>query len=162
MSTNTETVREIQAEFTNLQNEKKTLEGNHEMMFRDRRKRGFRNNDITKKLKRYGIIYRHALQVYARHREGGIRSAAKSLICLIVSLDEKILLDENHGITNIKHQYTKILPFLPLAHKPQPPEENLLAPQQVQQCAEAEERPEGDAQAAQVVAVHQGGGQGEG
>ncbi|MBR5883584.1 MAG: hypothetical protein IKY97_09015 [Mailhella sp.] len=77
MATNTETVREIQAEFTNLQHKKKTLESNHEMMFRDRRKRGFRNNDITKKLKRYGIIYRHALQVYARHREGGDTQCGK-------------------------------------------------------------------------------------
>ena len=32
---NTETVRRILAEFPNLQNEKKTLEGNHEMTFRE-------------------------------------------------------------------------------------------------------------------------------
>ena len=66
MSTNTETVRKIQAEFANLQNEKKTLEGNHSMSFRDAvralyptlqrmRKRGFTTREITEKLKEYGV-----------------------------------------------------------------------------------------------------------
>ena len=58
MSTNTETVRKILAEFPNLQNEKKTLEGNHSMSFRDairslyptlqrKRKRGFKTKEIA-------------------------------------------------------------------------------------------------------------------
>ena len=66
MSTNTETVRKIQAEFANLQNEKKTLEGNHEMTFReairalyptlrDMKKRGFSTKDLAEKLDEYGI-----------------------------------------------------------------------------------------------------------
>jgi len=59
MSTNTETVRKILAEFPNLQNEKKTLEGNHEMTFReairslyptlrDMKKRGFSTRNLLK------------------------------------------------------------------------------------------------------------------
>ena len=66
MSTNTETVRKIQAEFANLQNEKKTLEGNHSMSFRDAiralyptlqrmRKRGFKTKEIAQKLNEYGL-----------------------------------------------------------------------------------------------------------
>ena len=66
MSTNTETVRKILAEFPNLQNEKKTLEGNHEMTFReairalyptlrDMKKRGFTTREIAEKLKEYGV-----------------------------------------------------------------------------------------------------------
>ena len=66
MSTNTETVRRILAEFPNLQNEKKTLEGKHEMTFReairalyptlrDMKKRGFTTREIAEKLKEYGI-----------------------------------------------------------------------------------------------------------
>ena len=66
MSTNTETVRQILAEFPNLQNEKKTLEGNHEMTFReairalyptlrDMKKRGFTTREIAEKLKEYGV-----------------------------------------------------------------------------------------------------------
>ena len=66
MSTNTETVRKILAEFPNLQNEKKTLEGNHEMTFReairalyptlrDMKKRGFRTKELAEKLDEYGI-----------------------------------------------------------------------------------------------------------
>ena len=58
MSTNTETIRKIQAEFANLQSEKKTLEGNHSMSFRDairalyptlqrKRKRGFKTKEIA-------------------------------------------------------------------------------------------------------------------
>ena len=64
--TNTETVRRIIAEFPNLQNEKKTLEGNHEMTFReairalyptlrDMKKRGFTTREIAEKLKEYGV-----------------------------------------------------------------------------------------------------------
>ena len=63
---NTETVRKILAEFPNLQNEKKTLEGNHEMTFReairalyptlrDMKKRGFTTREIAEKLKEYGV-----------------------------------------------------------------------------------------------------------
>ena len=66
MSTNTETVRKIQAEFANLQNEKKTLEGNHSMSFRDAvralyptlqrmRKRGFKTKEIAQKLNESGV-----------------------------------------------------------------------------------------------------------
>ena len=66
MSTNTETVRKILAEFPNLQNEKKTFEGNHEMTFReairalyptlrDMKKRGFSTKDLAEKLDEYGI-----------------------------------------------------------------------------------------------------------
>ena len=66
MSTNTETVRKILAEFPNLQNEKKTLEGNHEMTFREAiralyptlqrmRKRGFKTKEIAQKLNESGV-----------------------------------------------------------------------------------------------------------
>jgi hypothetical protein len=66
IKTNTETVRRILAEFPNLQNEKKTLEGSHSMSFRDAvralyptlqrmRKRGFTTREITEKLKEYGV-----------------------------------------------------------------------------------------------------------
>ena len=66
MSTNTETVRKILAEFPNLQNEKKTFEGNHEMTFReairalyptlrDMKKRGFTTREIAEKLKEYDV-----------------------------------------------------------------------------------------------------------
>ena len=66
MSTNTETVRRIQAEFANIQSKKKTLEGNHEMTFReairalyptlrDMKKRGFTTRKIAEKLKEYGV-----------------------------------------------------------------------------------------------------------
>ena len=66
MSTNTETVRKILAEFPNLQYEKKTLEGNHSMSFRDAvralyptlqrmRKRGFKTKEIAEKLNEYGV-----------------------------------------------------------------------------------------------------------
>ena len=66
IKTNTETVRKILAEFPNLQNEKKTLEGNHEMTFReairslyptlrDMKKRVFSTKELAKKLDEYGI-----------------------------------------------------------------------------------------------------------
>ena len=66
IKTNTETVRRILAEFPNLQNEKKTLEGNHEMTYReairalyltlrDMKKRGFTTREIAEKLKEYGV-----------------------------------------------------------------------------------------------------------
>ena len=65
IKTNTETVRKILAEFPNLQNEKKTLEGNHEMTFReairalyptlrDMKTRGFTTREIAERLKEYG------------------------------------------------------------------------------------------------------------
>ena len=64
--TNTATVRRIQAEFANLQNEKKRLEGNHEMTFREAirtlyptlqhmRKRGFKTKEIAQKLNVSGV-----------------------------------------------------------------------------------------------------------
>ena len=66
IKTNTETVRKIVAEFPNLQHEKKTLEGNYEMTFReairalyptlrDMKKRGFSTKDLAEKLDEYGI-----------------------------------------------------------------------------------------------------------
>ena len=66
IKTNTETVRRILAEFPNLQNEKKTLEGNREMTFheairalyptlRDMKKRGFSTKELAEKLDEYGI-----------------------------------------------------------------------------------------------------------
>ena len=66
IKTNTETVRKILAEFPNLQNEKKTLEGNHEMTFReaihalyptlrDMKKRGFTTRELAEKLKESGV-----------------------------------------------------------------------------------------------------------
>ena len=66
IKTNTETVRRILAEFPNLQNEKKTLEGNHEMTYRkairalyptlrNMKKRGFTTREIAEKLDEYGI-----------------------------------------------------------------------------------------------------------
>ena len=66
IKTNTETVRRILAEFPNLQSEKKTLEGNHEMTYReairalyptlrDMKKRGFSTKDLAEKLDEYGI-----------------------------------------------------------------------------------------------------------
>ena len=66
MSTNTQILRKIVAEFPNLQHEKKTLEGNHEMTFReairalyptlrDMKKRGFSTREIAEKLKEYGV-----------------------------------------------------------------------------------------------------------
>ena len=69
--TNTETVRKILAEFPNLQNEKKTLEGNHEMTFReairalyptprDMKKRGVTTKEIAQKLNESGIAIKSA------------------------------------------------------------------------------------------------------
>ena len=66
MSTTTETVRKILAEFANLQNEKKTLKGNLSMSFRDAirslyptlqrmRKRGFKTKETDEKLNEYGL-----------------------------------------------------------------------------------------------------------
>ena len=66
IKTNTETVRKIIAEFPNLQHEKNTLEGNHNMSFRDAvralyptlqrmRKRGFKTKEIAQKLNESGV-----------------------------------------------------------------------------------------------------------
>ena len=66
IKTNTETVRKILAEFPNLQNEKKTLEGNHEMTYReairalyptlrDMKKRGFTTRELAQKLNENGV-----------------------------------------------------------------------------------------------------------
>ena len=66
IKTNTEIVRRIIAEFPNLQHEKKTLEGNHEMTFReaihalyptlrDMKKRGFTTREIAEKLREYRV-----------------------------------------------------------------------------------------------------------
>ena len=83
MSTNTEILRKIIAEFPNLQNEKKTLEGNHEMTFREAiralyptlqrmRKRGFKTKEIAQKLNEYGINIKPAtLSKYMNETEQG-------------------------------------------------------------------------------------------
>ena len=71
MSTNTETVRRIQAEFANLQSEKKTLEGNHEMTLREAvralyptlqrmKKRGFTTREMAQKLNENGVAIKPA------------------------------------------------------------------------------------------------------
>ena len=71
MSTNTETVRRIQAEFANIQSKKKTLEGNHEMTLREAvralyptlqrmKKRGFTTREMAQKLNENGIVIKPA------------------------------------------------------------------------------------------------------
>ena len=71
IKTNTETVRRIQAEFTNIQSEKKTLEGNHEMTLREAvralyptlqrmKKRGFTTREMAQKLNENGIVIKPA------------------------------------------------------------------------------------------------------
>ena len=66
IKTNTETVRKIIAEFPNLQHEKKTLEGNYEMTFREAiralyptlqrmKRRGFTTKDMAQKLNESGV-----------------------------------------------------------------------------------------------------------
>ena len=81
MSTNTETIRKIQAEFANLQSEKKTLEGNHSMSFRDAiralyptlqrmRKRGFTTREMAQKLNENGVAIKPAtLATYLNEAE---------------------------------------------------------------------------------------------
>ena len=90
MSTNTETVRKILAEFPNLQNEKKTLEGNHEMTFReairalyptlrDMKKRGFTTREIAEKLDKYGVyIELSTLSKYMHDMEQEISQKSKA------------------------------------------------------------------------------------
>ena len=103
MSTNTETVRKIQAEFANLQNEKKTLEGNHSMSFRDAvralyptlqrmRKRGFTTREMAQKLNENGVAIKPAtlakylneteteqlIKSAAARRHNGIRQSKKA------------------------------------------------------------------------------------
>ena len=103
MSTNTETVRRIQAEFANLQSEKKTLEGNHSMSFRDAiralyptlqrmRKRGFTTREMAQKLNENGIVIKPAtlakylneteteqlIKSAAVRRRNGIRQSKKA------------------------------------------------------------------------------------
>ena len=90
MSTNTETVRKIIAEFPNLQNEKKTLEGNHEMTLReairalyptlrDMKKRGFTTREIAEKLKEYRVyIELSTLSKYMHDMEQEISQKSKA------------------------------------------------------------------------------------
>ena len=103
MSTNTETVRKIQAEFANLQSEKKTLEGNHSMSFRDAiralyptlqrmRKRGFTTREMAQKLNENGVAIKPAtlakylneseteqlIKSAAARRHNGIRKSKKA------------------------------------------------------------------------------------
>ena len=71
MSTNTEILRKIVTEFPNLQHEKKTLEGNHEMTFREAiralyptlqrmKKRGFKSREMAQKLNENGVAIKPA------------------------------------------------------------------------------------------------------
>ena len=103
MSTNTETVRRIQAEFANLQSEKKTLEGNHRMSFREAvralyptlqrmKKRGFTTREMAQKLNENGIVIKPAtlakylneteteqfIKSAAARRRNGIRQSKKA------------------------------------------------------------------------------------
>ena len=90
IKTNTETVRKILAEFPNLQNEKKTLEGNHEMTFReairalyptlrDMKKRGFSTREIAEKLKEYGVyIELSTLSKYMHNLEQEMAQKSKT------------------------------------------------------------------------------------
>ena len=103
MSTNTETVRRIQSEFTNIQSKKKTLEGNHSMSFRDAvralyptlqrmRKRGFTTREMAQKLNENGVAIKPAtlakylneteteqlIKSAAARRSNGIRQSKKA------------------------------------------------------------------------------------
>ena len=90
IKTNTETVRKILAEFPNLQNEKKTLEGNHEMTFReairalyptlrDMKKRGFTTRELAEKLKEYDVyIELSTLSKYMHDMEQETSKKSKS------------------------------------------------------------------------------------
>ena len=90
IKTNTETVRKIIAEFPNLQHEKKTLEGNRDMTFReairalyptlrDMKKRGFSTREIAEKLKEYGVyIELSTLSKYMHDLEQEISQKSKS------------------------------------------------------------------------------------
>ena len=90
IKTNTETVRRILAEFPNLQNEKKTLEGNHEMTYReairalyptlrDMKKRGFTTREIAGKLKEYDVyIELSTLSKYMHDMEQETSKKSKS------------------------------------------------------------------------------------
>ena len=103
IKTNTETVRRILAEFPNLQHEKKTLEGNHEMTFRDAvralyptlqrmRKRGFKTKEIAQKLNESGVAIKpttlskylneieteQLIKSAAARRHNGIRKSKKA------------------------------------------------------------------------------------
>ena len=103
IKTNTETVRKILAEFPNLQNEKKMLEGNHEMTFReairalyptlrDMKKRGFKTKEIAQKLNESGVAIKpttlskylneieteQLIKSAAARRRNGIRQSKKA------------------------------------------------------------------------------------
>ena len=103
MSTNTEIVRRIQAEFANLQSEKKTLEGNHEMTLREAvralyptlqrmKKRGFTTREMAQKLNENGVAIKPAtlakylneteteqlIKSAAARRRNGIRQSKKA------------------------------------------------------------------------------------
>ena len=103
IKTNTETIRRILAEFPNLQNEKKTLEGNREMTFREAiralyptlqrmKKRGFTTREMAQKLNENGVAIKPAtftkymneieteylIKSAAARRRDGIRQSKKS------------------------------------------------------------------------------------
>ena len=103
IKTNTETVRKILAEFPNLQHEKKTLEGNYEMTFREAiralyptlqrmKKRGFTTREMAQKLNENGVAIKPAtftkymneietgylIKSVTARRRNGIRQSKKS------------------------------------------------------------------------------------
>ena len=90
MSTSTEILRKIVAEFPNLQHEKKTLEGNYEMTFReairalyptlrDMKKRGFTTREIAEKLREYRVyIELSTLSKYMHDMEQEISQKSKA------------------------------------------------------------------------------------
>ena len=103
MSTNTETVRRIQAEFANLQNEKKTLDGNHSLSLHEAvralyptlqrmKKRGFTTREMAQKLNENGVAIKPAtlakylneteteqlIKSAAARRRNGIRQSKKA------------------------------------------------------------------------------------
>ena len=112
IKTNTETVRKILAGFPNLQNEKKTLEGNHEMTLREAiralyptlqrmRKRGFKTKEIAEKLNDSGVAIKPAtlakylneteteqlIKSASMRRRNGIRQSKKVSLQLETSVN---------------------------------------------------------------------------
>ena len=112
MSTNTETVRRIQAEFANLQSEKKTLEGNHEMTLREAvralyptlqrmKKRGFTTREMAQKLNENGIVIKPAtLAKYLNELE--------KEKCRRKKAEPKIRTEDPHSKNNLNAQKKKM------------------------------------------------------
>ena len=112
MSTNTEIVRRIQAEFANLQSEKKTLEGNHEMTLREAvralyptlqrmKKRGFTTREMAQKLNENGIVIKPAtLAKYLNELE--------KEKCRRKKAEPKIRTEDPHSKNNLNAQKKKM------------------------------------------------------